>query len=742
MPDMNNYPVWPGWESVRLIGRGSYGSVYEIQRDIFDETEKAAMKVISIPQSEGDVEELIDSGYSRQNITETFKEHLQGILREYSLMRQMNGSANVVNCDDVRIVQHDDGIGWDIFIRMELLTPLNKALEPAYSEEQALRIGRDMCKALILCQKHDIIHRDIKPQNIFLSPNGDYKLGDFGIAKTVEKTSGGTKIGTYKYMAPEVYHSRPYNRTVDIYSLGLVLYWLLNERRSPFAALPPAPVSAKAEEAARARRFRGEALPAPVHGSEALQRIVLKACAYDPGDRYQTPEEMLSDLNGIGRAAGTKAGGAGKRDTAAGENAGVGVGGYVRRGPEIIGARERGRRDTESARDLERERREAEAARARERERREAEAAQARERERREAEAAQARERERREAEAAQARERERREAESARDRAQAQQATAEAPPPRKKSRLWVIALAAAAALGLVFFLGGKGDRSETAKTEEATKQTAAEKAPAGRWVIVNSFYYYKGELTSQNSWTYEEDGSYTLNYTYYSSYNGKVSRTRTVYERNAAGKIVKVTDYDGDTGELQSYTEYIYGEDGRLRQINTYAPDGTLTESHNEPLPGERLAFTYRYENGKAQLQDRYEYDEDGRMIKDSYYSSSDGSLSLMWEYTYDENGRRLTSVFSNYYSGALSSRSVTTYEYDSDGRMQRSKEVDSETGETTIGTYTYDKYGNQLLYVTVRNGEEISRSVYEYAYMENGVLTGAVSKLDSAGLPAASGQ
>lgn len=70
----------------------------------------------------------------------------------------------------------------------------------------------------MLCKKHNIIHRDIKPANIFASGNGDYKLGDFGIAKTIEQTSGGTKIGTYDYMAPEVYHDQPYGNTADIYS--------------------------------------------------------------------------------------------------------------------------------------------------------------------------------------------------------------------------------------------------------------------------------------------------------------------------------------------------------------------------------------------------------------------------------------------------------------------------------------------------------------------------------------------
>ena len=82
-------------------------------------------------------------------------------------------------------------------------------------------------------------------------------MGDFGIAKTVEKTMGGTKIGTYKYMAPEVYNNQPYGIAADIYSLGLVLYWMLNDRRMPFISAGTAKLTAGIEEEARLRRLSG-----------------------------------------------------------------------------------------------------------------------------------------------------------------------------------------------------------------------------------------------------------------------------------------------------------------------------------------------------------------------------------------------------------------------------------------------------------------------------------------------------
>ena len=296
MDMLDKRAVWPGWETVRLIGRGSYGSVFEIRRNVYGTTERAALKLITIPQNDSDYQELRSNGYDEEGITESYREYLDSIIAEYTLMRELDGSANVVRCDDLLTRPHEDGIGWDILIKMELLTPLRLAMEGKSPEELALRVGTDIGRALVLCKKHNIIHRDIKPANIFVSEEGVCKLGDFGIAKTVEKTSGGTKIGTYNFMAPEVYHDEPYGQAADVYSLGLVLYWLLNERRLPFLPLPPERVRIGMEEQARRRRLSGEALPAPIYGSEALKRVVLKACAYAPQDRYASAEALLRDL--------------------------------------------------------------------------------------------------------------------------------------------------------------------------------------------------------------------------------------------------------------------------------------------------------------------------------------------------------------------------------------------------------------------------------------------------------------
>ena len=303
--DMTYYkkyePIFGDWRIVREIGSGSFGKVFEIEREDFGYTYKAALKAVTIPQSQSEVESIMDDGMDEQSATKYFRGFVEELVEEFRLMSKLKGESNIVSYEDHRVIEHTDGIGWDILIRMELLTPLMKyTKEHSLTQQDVIKLGVDICKALELCRKHKIIHRDIKPENIFVSENGKFKLGDFGIARTVEKTQSGlSKKGTYYYMAPEVYKGEKYGASVDIYSLGIVLYRYLNNNRVPF--LPPYPAVMTHTDRANAieRRVSGEAIPAPANADKKLADIVLKACAYDPKDRYASATEMREALEAL-----------------------------------------------------------------------------------------------------------------------------------------------------------------------------------------------------------------------------------------------------------------------------------------------------------------------------------------------------------------------------------------------------------------------------------------------------------
>ena len=303
--DMSTYEigstVFGKWKICRRLGQGSYGAVYEIQQEDFGNVYKAALKVITVPQSEMEIQSVLAEGMTLPQAEKYFYSVVEDIVRESAIMSRLKGTGNIVSYEDHTVIRHSDGIGWDILIRMELLHPL---LPYVYQHPMArrdiIKLGIDICKALELCQRYNIIHRDIKPENIFISDNGDYKLGDFGIARTIERTTSGlSKKGTYSYMAPEVYAGREYGFSVDTYSLGLVLYRMLNKNRGPFLPQPPEAITFGSREQALVRRISGEPLPRPFYGEGRLGEIVLKACAFDPKERYSSPQQLRQELEAI-----------------------------------------------------------------------------------------------------------------------------------------------------------------------------------------------------------------------------------------------------------------------------------------------------------------------------------------------------------------------------------------------------------------------------------------------------------
>ena len=293
--------VFGSWVIHRKLGEGGFGQVFEIRREDFGEVYKAALKIITVPSSPAEVESAMAEGMSGPQAEQYFYGVVENIVREFAIMAKLKGTANVVGYEDHAVVRHAGDIGWDIFIRMELLNPLLPyAYAHPFTRRDIIRLGIDLCRALELCQKYNIIHRDIKPENIFVSDNGDFKLGDFGIARTIDRTmSGLSKKGTYNYMAPEVYRGADYGFSVDLYSLGIVLYRLLNRNRVPFLPPPPEPITFQSRELALAKRMGGEPLPVPAHGEGRLGEIVLKACAFDPKDRYSSPAQMRQELEAI-----------------------------------------------------------------------------------------------------------------------------------------------------------------------------------------------------------------------------------------------------------------------------------------------------------------------------------------------------------------------------------------------------------------------------------------------------------
>ena len=290
--------VWPEWELIEKIGEGSFGKVYKAKRTERGRSFYSAIKIISIPASKGELDSVRSEMNNEQSTREYFRNLVEDCIQEIYTMEHFCGNSHVVSFEDFKVVEYLDEIGWDISIRMEYLTSfMDYCTGKELTEKEVIKLGCDLAMALIYCRKLNIIHRDVKPENIFVSRFGDFKLGDFGISREQAHTmSNMSKKGTYSYMAPEIYKGEKYDSSIDIYSLGIVLYKLMNQNRLPFLSLDKQLITYRDKETALARRMAGEKMPAPVNASAAFSHIILKACAYEPGKRYRKPEDMLRDL--------------------------------------------------------------------------------------------------------------------------------------------------------------------------------------------------------------------------------------------------------------------------------------------------------------------------------------------------------------------------------------------------------------------------------------------------------------
>ena len=282
------------WTLDKELGSGACSTVYRALRKGQPGAE-AAIKVICIPADPAEIKALAAAGFSEEKCRVYYDTIAGKYADELERIRQFKGSANILAIEDVQILRRTDSIGNLIFVRMERLLPL-KALTSRRppTEKETLRAGLDVCDALEQFSKRNTTHRDICPDNLFIYESAPgkaaFKLGDFSTARTLRAlTTGQPVTGMPAYAAPETVSRNIFNERSDLYSLGLTLYQLLNDNHLPFTEGKDP--SAASEKAATTRRMAGEKIPMPRGGSEEAGRAILKACAFQPEDRYASTAE-------------------------------------------------------------------------------------------------------------------------------------------------------------------------------------------------------------------------------------------------------------------------------------------------------------------------------------------------------------------------------------------------------------------------------------------------------------------
>ena len=294
-------PLWGMWRVDELIGQDGSGEIYKVYREEWGKRYVSAVKLISAEISPSDIKEAHTIGIEAASMPEYFKNHVNNILNEIEVLYKLRGSSNIVTYEDHAIFEKKDGTGWDILIRTEYLESLpDYMIKNKLSRNDILKLGIDICNALEACERERIIHRAIKDTNIFVSKNGDFKLGNFSIAR--ELSEEGLVLPARSnplFTAPEVLQMNNCDSNIDTYSLGMVMYKLLNRGRLPFLPLSPHPITAKDTENSILNIMAGKKPVPPVDAGEKLGDIILKACSYNQKDRFKSPAQFKHKLERI-----------------------------------------------------------------------------------------------------------------------------------------------------------------------------------------------------------------------------------------------------------------------------------------------------------------------------------------------------------------------------------------------------------------------------------------------------------
>ena len=240
--------------------------------------EKYIVKVISVPASQTKLDALLLTGaYSSKEAALSYFEALANdIAAEKRILDDLAQLEGFVSYTDLQIVPKDDANGYDVYLLGEYRMTLERHIaKTPLTQLGAVNLGLDLCSALSVCRHSGYLCVDVKPSNIVLTGDKEFRIGDLGFIK-LSSIQYASLPDMYRsaYTAPEVEDVfSTLNDTIDIYAVGLVLYRVFNGGKLPF-------------------EDKKELLNPPLYADAEMTEIIMKACASDPAERWQDPAQM------------------------------------------------------------------------------------------------------------------------------------------------------------------------------------------------------------------------------------------------------------------------------------------------------------------------------------------------------------------------------------------------------------------------------------------------------------------
>lgn len=250
-----------------------------------DSEKKYIVKIISVPASQVQLDALLLTGAYKDptSALEYFKELSEGVEREAACLKNLSRLEGFLPYEAWQTVPMDGGrLGYEVYLLSTYKQSLEKYMRRhSITHLSAVNLGIDICGALSAARRAGWIYVDLKPSNIFISENKEFRIGDLGLMELdgLDLASLPSKYRS-AYTAPELADEvlSP-NTTMDTYALGMILYQLFNNGVLPQVAHPTE-----------------EAFPPPENADYEMAQIILKAISPDPADRWEDPVQMGQSL--------------------------------------------------------------------------------------------------------------------------------------------------------------------------------------------------------------------------------------------------------------------------------------------------------------------------------------------------------------------------------------------------------------------------------------------------------------
>lgn len=299
--------VLNNWKLDTLIGQGDYSEVYKISKYEWKRNNVNALKLISLPFTSFFNQVNYTNQEDKDAMKLYFKESAEDIRDTVNKLIKLSSSNSnhFLKYYETQIVEKNESIGYILKIRMEYSISLNQIIKTCKLRlKDILNLGISICNSLNILEKNKILHGNITENNIFFS-NGKYKLGDNGFRDCLSDCfkEWQTSLNPKEHLllkAPEIFSENPvYDNTIDIYSLGLILYKLLNQGILPLIDISNQPIDKFDILNSFEKRIKGEPLNKPIKAENKLGEMILKACSYNKVNRYTKAIEFANDLKRI-----------------------------------------------------------------------------------------------------------------------------------------------------------------------------------------------------------------------------------------------------------------------------------------------------------------------------------------------------------------------------------------------------------------------------------------------------------